>query len=299
MACKYGKRIDDFLNGKLDEKHEKELREHGKECNECGYRLRAIDDIDKLIAKSLSQYPYRSSKDKIMARVENKKVNLAIASKLYSFSRYAYAAAIVMALVISVYFLKPWMYEFNAKKQAANSYKSFEIFLVKGEENSIKAKSHGSFDIRTGKFTDGKNSDSDGNIVDINSLVLEDKPILTDEDILQYDWTNQIIEVTKEYAAAKGISDNDWSKRVVSGGSAILNSDSKGAFVVIVNGKRIYSGGFKLGVNSSLCPSEIGIEDISKNKIKIWNLKDNSDPRKYKEVYYFFKEKGKLTEPKE
>jgi len=107
MYCKYGEYIDNFLNGMLEEQQEKELRNHAKECIHCAERLKTIDKIDKLIEKELDQYPYRSSKGEIMSMVKNKKSKVFVASVLWNFRKYGYAAALVFALIISIHFLKP------------------------------------------------------------------------------------------------------------------------------------------------------------------------------------------------
>ena len=216
--------------------------------------------------------------------------------------KYSYApggAIILLVLIIFIFFIKPWGHEANTNKKVMNTKQSFEIYLVKDKESALKARTHGYWDWDTGKYINGIMDDVNGNIVDINSLLLEDKPVLTDKDILKYDWTNHEIEVTKEYVSSNGISADDWSKRVVSGGSAILKSDYKGSFVIVVNGKRVYSGGFPLYMESSQSPSEIGIRDIANYKIRIWNSKAYSDVRNNKDIYNVFKSKGKLIEPKD
>jgi len=297
MNCKYEGYIDGLINGNLSEKKEKALREHAKECSECAGRLKEIDNIENIIRDQLEQFPYISSKAKIMEKARREKSKVVIKSKLYSWRKYACAAAAIFILIISVQVFRPFMdnLKSNIKSTKTDNPKttdqkqSFEIYLVKRE------------DIKPNGYAEAKDE----------SPVLKEKPIITDKDIVRYHWNSHEIEFTKEFIEKQYTLNPDIKTPVtdgygnipnMEGGCMLLNMKYEDEFVVVVNGKKIYSGTFLPPPYSSVLPP-LWIEDRANNKIRIGSISDLGeaqvykafkDPRPNKDIYDLFKKLGKL-----
>ena len=300
MNCKYEGYIDGLINGNLSEKKEKALREHAKGCSECAGRLKEIDNIENIIRDQLEQFPYRSSKAKIMEKARREKSKVVIKSKLYSWRKYACAAAAIFILFISVQVFRPFMDNLKSNIKStktdnpkiADQKQSFEIYLVK----------------RSDADTNGY---QDGEVRDINHYELAEKPIITDKDIVRYHWNNHEIEFTKEFIEKQYTLNPDIKAPVAYGngniynlysGCKLLNTNSRDSFVIVVNGKRIYSGTFPEPLSSSFMPA-VWIEDGPDNRIRIrcktefgdlGKIHAFQDPRPNKDIYDLFKKLGKL-----
>jgi len=285
MSCKYGRYIDEFLNGDLNVEEEKELWEHAEKCSECGNVLNEIISIDKVIQRELDEYPYRSSKAKIMERVKEKKMRINILSSLYRVRRYAYSVALVLLLIVSMQIGKSLINDFKSNNRSVKTLdekQSFEIYLVK-----------------RGSIADPRDLD---NQKDISSLILEEKPIVTEKDILLYDWNTHEIQFTNEFIEKHTISKED--KEIIdnlqmrlSGGCKLLNTTEDDRFVIVVNGKRIYSGSFPEHSYSSRLGVRV-IADRPNNRIIILNFTDeyrkDGDLRTNKEIFNVLNKLKKL-----
>lgn len=136
---------------------------------------------------------------------------------------------------------------------------------------------------------------------DINCLPLEEKPILTDEDIEIYQWNPSMDQMTSgDY--------KDWNQIVSKDGvnlSERLNDAGyKGAgifpFVTVVSGERIYAGYFWVQITSMSTPKGVCVScmlpvDDDENT---YVLADNSDKQllRNKRIYDVMVKKEKLQE---
>ena len=122
----------------------------------------------------------------------------------------------------------------------------------------------------------------------------EDPPILTENDIKNYDWKTNEIELTDSYlqssAGTKKIND------FMTGGSELLNAASGVGFALFVKGEEIYTGGFSLSPISSACSPEIEISDVATNKILIKCYTGKEDVLRNPKIYNVLKNLGKIKE---
>lgn len=125
---------------------------------------------------------------------------------------------------------------------------------------------------------------------DLDKIELAKSPLITEDDILDYNWTNHTMYITE--TAAKRIP----------------NVDSLGKpFIIVVDGNRAYGGTFWTPL-SSMAPPCVTIDTFAsklKNTIKIdyRNCKSELDPlnieldpRNNESIKKVFRELGKLTE---
>ena len=173
--------------------------------------------------------------------------------------------------------------QFNKENLSTTKTKihKFAIFLVsKGDKDN--AVSYGRSE--NGEYVhEGLNN--------INDLIIQDKPILTEQDIISYNWQNHEIVLTKDY-----INRNIENRktRQIGGGSELLNTEDLDQFVIMVEGKRIYAGGFPLSPLRSQFNPEVLIEDTGNNQVSVRYLGKSDDPRKSQIIHDVFKELGKL-----
>ena len=123
---------------------------------------------------------------------------------------------------------------------------------------------------------------------DLQQMELAGSPLISEADIIEYNWTNHTMRITGE--AAKRIPTN-----VGTGGKA---------FVIVADGQRAYRGAFWISVSSIGCPYPIidvlGTE--TKTTIKIerdypgGHTKEGPDPRNTGAVQKVLRETGKLKE---
>ncbi len=121
--------------------------------------------------------------------------------------------------------------------------------------------------------------------MDINNLMLEDTPILTDQNISNYIWDTHEITLIKDDKLKKILDEKIYWKIPVSGKP----------FVLMCNGERIYIGAFWTALSSLSDPgSPIIMSDFKdENYFRIACNKAN-DVRNDKRVYNTMKKLGKL-----
>lgn len=135
---------------------------------------------------------------------------------------------------------------------------------------------------------------------DIEKVKLNPKPVLTDLDIKEYDWKNQIVKLNDAFLAERGFTESD--KAMIEfidfayrdGGSKLLGATQDDVGIVALNGKRIYAVGFTLALTSSRSKPPIMIEDAARDTLRIDNYRKTDDLRQDKRIYQFFKQEGKL-----
>ena len=125
-------------------------------------------------------------------------------------------------------------------------------------------------------------------IDNVDEFVLSDKPLFTDEDIIEYNWSNHQIILKDEFLEKlsknnKETTDTENFKNAA-GGSKLFNTVQRDYFVVVVNDKKIYYGNFKQSVLSSyMNPSAIMLD--TPTGIIIDLSKRSEDVRNNKEIY--------------
>ncbi len=138
----------------------------------------------------------------------------------------------------------------------------------------------------------------------IEKLVLEEEPVITGEDIRSYYWEQHVVEVTSEFAKEVYEKDNDQYdeysidenglRQYEKGGSRLLGSAQYMCFVVVVDGKRVYSGTFTGSTYVPQTPDEIIIGDVAENRFAIIYNVGGFDRRNDDAVYEYFKDAGKM-----
>lgn len=109
MVCKYEKFIDKLLIGKLSEDNLIQLKEHAIDCEDCSNKLKQIEVTDVIIKNELSNFPYTSNKNEIMDAINHRKFNIHIQSLLYKSRKYVYGIAAILAIVVSIHIVKPFI----------------------------------------------------------------------------------------------------------------------------------------------------------------------------------------------
>ncbi|MCB2322816.1 hypothetical protein LGL55_18360 [Clostridium tagluense] len=179
------------------------------------------------------------------------------------------------------------IYLFSAcAKNTSTTATKFAIYFVK-EESKKDALSYGR-DIND-KYIRANAS--------IDSLSIEDTPILTEKDIKKYDWNTHEIKFTDEYFKnhKPQLKEKDLLAQT---GSNQLCAKEFDAVLIMANGKRIYCAGFPISPMKSCFPPEFMISDLSKNSITITknSNKMEQDLRENKIIYKTLKEAGVLSE---
>lgn len=141
---------------------------------------------------------------------------------------------------------------------------------------------------------------------DLDNLILQEKPVLTGTDIRKYYWNSHTIELTgdfieKLYQMNKDSYiefniDSDGFRSYVKGGSRFLGSAQYMAFVVLVNGERVYSGTFP---GSPVMPVEgeaLILGDISDDRLQIKFNGEGFDIRNQDAVFNYFNDENKISE---
>ena len=78
---------------------------------------------------------------------------------------------------------------------------------------------------------------------------------ISEQSIEGVDWENQKFRLTK--AAVPSVGSNSATE----GGSALLKTRDSDAFVLLVNGKYVYHGGFAMGISNPQAPADIILKD--------------------------------------
>ncbi len=171
---------------------------------------------------------------------------------------------------------------------------SFKVSLVK-EQDRWKALAFA--EGNKGKYVTGRQ-------IDLDSLSVENEPLFTDRDIKTYHWKTHVVEFTDEFlkkhkAAFNGkdlvASLPEGQISHLRGGSERLGTSQDDAWVLEVDGERIYSGGFPLPATSSKNGPRLGMADCVEG-VMIWSFCQGFDPRANTKVRSFFQEAGKLSD---
>ena len=117
MDCDYRKLMDKLLAGNLDDAKLIELKEHAQGCKDCSDKLMQIEVVDKIIENDLLNVPYVSNKDSIMFKITTSEFKLRTLSILYRSRKYICAAAAILAIIVSIHFIKPFIYTKNTVAQ--------------------------------------------------------------------------------------------------------------------------------------------------------------------------------------
>ena len=188
-------------------------------------------------------------------------------------------------ILICILTMSTYLFTACAKSTSTTTTK-FAIYFVKAESKE-NALSYGRDD--NGVYVKTN--------VSIDSLVIEDTPILTEKDIKKYNWSTHQIQLTEEYLK-KHKSGLEKESTLPETGSNIIGAKEFDAVLMTVNGKRIYCAGFPFSPMNSCFPPEYMIRDVSKDTISIIKNGDKSpkDLRQNKEIYKVLKEIGVLVE---
>ena len=136
-------------------------------------------------------------------------------------------------------------------------------------------------------------------IDNVDEFLLPDKPLFTDEDIIEYNWSNHQIILKDEFLEKlrdnnKETTDTENFKNAA-GGSKLFNTVQRDYFVVVVNDKKIYYGNFKQSVFSSyMNPSAIMLDTPTGVVIDLSNTSE--EIRNSKEIYEVLKDIGIFKE---
>ncbi|MFD3158783.1 hypothetical protein ACFIJ5_18390 (plasmid) [Haloimpatiens sp. FM7330] len=163
----------------------------------------------------------------------------------------------------------------------------FAIYFVKAES-------------KKGALSYGRN-EQDGKYVktdlSMDSLDIEDQPLLEEKDIKKYNWNTHEIQLTDDYLKNhKSIIQKD--DELTEGGSNLLHTKELDAVVIMVNDKRIYCAGFPISPRKSCFPPEYMIKDVSKDTIAIVknSNKFEKDLRQKNKIYNALKKANILVE---
>lgn len=137
---------------------------------------------------------------------------------------------------------------------------------------------------------------------DYENLILEETPVITDNDIRAYYWMNHEIELTSTYIDK--INDNPGGnvlyqengsfREYEQGGSRLLQAFQYDCFVIVINGKRVYSGTFSYSPIMSYPQETLIIGDISDTSFQFIFTGIGEDPRNTDIVYNYFLDNDKL-----
>ncbi|MBN1623691.1 MAG: hypothetical protein JXN10_02425 [Clostridia bacterium] len=140
---------------------------------------------------------------------------------------------------------------------------------------------------------------------DYERLAIAETPSLTGEDIRKYYWDSHVIEVNGSFLEklfsngsteySDYIIDSNGFRSYQKGGSRFLESAQYMAFVVVVDGEKIYSGTF---TGSKAMPAEgetIILGDIADDRFQIKFNSDGLDVRNQDAVYEYFDREGKIS----
>ncbi len=137
---------------------------------------------------------------------------------------------------------------------------------------------------------------------DYENLVLEENPILTDNDIRAYYWMNHEIELTSTYIDKINdnpggnvlYQDNGSFRQYEQGGSRLLKAFQYDCFVIVINGERVYSGTFSYSPIMSYPQEPLIIGDISNTSFQFIFTGIGEDPRNTDVMYNYFLSEDKL-----
>lgn len=149
--------------------------------------------------------------------------------------------------------------------------------------------SFGIYLVKDGKFTEvGKDPYYLKSVhVDLHASELLEEPVISDRDIVEYNWTTHTVKISSSAAAR------------------IPRPDSFGIpFIVVADGHRCYVGGFWTSTSSVACPSRpiIDVEEARGGIFRIergWypvETQQGEDPRNDTRIYECLKALGKLKE---
>ncbi len=112
------------------------------------------------------------------------------------------------------------------------------------------------------------------------------------DDIEGYNW--QTHTVTLKSSAVPSVG----AVTAESGGSAVFKTDDTHAFVLLLGGHMLYTGGFKSGVKNPDVPLQPSIEDSGRYSFKITfdgKYASGNDPRSDAKLYDFLNSQGLLS----
>lgn len=117
MDCDYQKFMDKLLAGNLDDGKLTELKKHALGCKDCSDKLMQIEVTDKIIKNDLLNVPYASNKDSIISKITISEFKLHTLSILYRSRKYICVAAAILIIIVSIHFIKPFIYTKNTVAQ--------------------------------------------------------------------------------------------------------------------------------------------------------------------------------------
>jgi hypothetical protein len=148
----------------------------------------------------------------------------------------------------------------------------------------------------------------DGELVNLDDVIFESEPLITDKDIKEYHWGTHTIMLTDEYIEKRNLSTEEKleleerSGYSIIGGSILLNTNmvnmnmsNRAAAIVTIGGSRIYASGFPLSILSSVSPAEIIIQDADPHSLIITSRRTQDDQRQDKRIYDFLKSRASLN----
>lgn len=184
--------------------------------------------------------------------------------------------------LFSIFAIMAFVFSACQQSNEKKDVPKFAIYKVT-EDTKQYADSFGSFDGK--KYINGEK-------IDLGKIKYEETPIVTDKDIKKYNWKTHTIEFTQDYL--KNV--NKKEENLFSGGCQLFNAKEFDIFVVVVNGKKIYTGGYPLSPIRSQGRPEIVIEDNSEGSIIVKNIRTADDMRSSKEIYDVLKEMDKIEQ---
>lgn len=130
----------------------------------------------------------------------------------------------------------------------------------------------------------------------LEELLIDEIPLITEEDIKKYHWNTHEIELAKNYFKKHNIK-MSYNANSDNAGSNLLGTKEWDAVVITAKGKRIYCAGFPLSLRRSNFLPEILIRDVESSFFidKLGN-KSSEDVRNSKYIYEALKEANILIE---
>jgi len=139
---------------------------------------------------------------------------------------------------------------------------------------------------------------------DTENLKIHGTPVLTGDDIRHYYWEQHIIELNGGFMEKlSGMDKSDYEifttdisgfRQYSVGGSKFLDSGQYMAFIIVVNGDKVFSGTFPPAATLPSEDEELILGDISDDMIAINFYGDGFDIRNNDSIYGYFDTKGKL-----
>lgn len=139
---------------------------------------------------------------------------------------------------------------------------------------------------------------------DTENLQISGEPIITGEDVRQYFWDQHVIELNGSfmeklfYENAEGYESFEINikglRQYDSGGSRLLTASQNMCFIVVVNGRKIYSGTFPSGPLLPETDEQLVIGDIGEDKLALVFSGMDYDVRNNDSVYEYFLNNSKI-----